>query len=87
MKRLRLVLMTLALSAAGCGGVKTGSSADAGPDGDHRADDGGTNGGGTDDGGPDDDGPDDAGPDGEGPDAGGSASCVLGTSRLGNCNL
>ena len=43
MKGLRLVLRTLALSAAGCGGVKTGSrSADGGPDGDHRADDGGT---------------------------------------------
>jgi uncharacterized protein YceK len=72
MKRLLLVFMLLALSAAGCGGVKTGSAADAGPDGDHRADDGGT---------------DDGGTDGDGTDGGGSGSCVLGTSQLGNCNL
>jgi len=40
MKRLLLTFMLLALSAAGCGGVKSGS-ADGGPDGDHRSDGGG----------------------------------------------
>ena len=75
MKRLRLVLLTLALSAAGCGGVKTGSSsADGGPDGDHRTDDGGTD-------------DDDGGTGGGGSDGGGSGTCVLGTSQLGNCSL
>jgi len=40
MKRL-LLFLVLALGAAGCGGVKSGDSADGGPDGDHRADGGG----------------------------------------------
>jgi len=65
--------MTLSLSAAGCGGVKTGSAADHtdAPDG------GGTDG----------DRPDGGGTGGDGSDAGGSSTCVLGTSQLGNCSL
>ncbi|HEU5058284.1 MAG TPA: hypothetical protein VFU21_17250 [Kofleriaceae bacterium] len=77
MKRHLLFFMTIALSAAGCGGVKTGSADDGEPGADHRTD-----------GGPDDGLPDGGGPDGEGPDGGGgSDSCVLGTSQLAACRL
>jgi len=83
-KRLLLVFMTLALSAAGCGGVKSGSA-----DSDHTdgPDGGGMHGDGTDGGGTDGDGPDGGGTDGDGPDGGAPGRCVLGTSQLGNCTL
>lgn len=71
MKHLVLVFLALALGAAGCAGVKTGSA-----DADHR-----------DGGGSDGDGADGGGTDGDGTDGGGSGTCVLGTSQLGDCTL
>jgi hypothetical protein len=78
-KRLLFVFMTLALNAAGCGGVKSGAP-DGGPEGDHTTDAGGPDGDRT-----EADGTTTGGPDAGG--SGGSSACVLGASELGNCNL
>ncbi len=89
MKRLVLILMTMALGAAGCGGVKTGPAADAdggATGGDHRADAAPGDGDDRIDGGAAD--ADDAGTVGDMADAGATDdSCVFGTSQLGNCSL